>query len=350
MCNIAGYVGKKNATPILIEMIKAQEGLNGGFYSGLALHNGKGLDYCKLRGDFSKLLSETRAGDLIGNTGIIHSRTPSGGDDAWAHPFFTQIQGETEMCYVANGGYGLYKNKKNEYNAIADALVEGGLDIPCKTENGCEKYNRLASGEYIHMSDVMCQLIYKYKKNGLDTANAMTRAFIEMPSEIVGLVICREDPDKIFFSRINKPMFVGFDSDGAYLASSPTAFPKSVSDYKLLPPLSSGVVCPDRYEIFHYPIFSAKVRGFNKKTVQSATERILLQLKAGECGARDMMRALSARMPKNEILQVDAIVYLALDALLKDGRITQREGCYTVDGQTAPKTYFRLAADREENA
>ena len=345
MCNIAGYVGKKNATPILLEMIKAQEGLNGGFYSGLALHNGKGLEYCKMRGDFAKLLKETRAGDLMGSTGIIHSRTPSGGDDAWAHPFFTQIRGETEMCYVANGGYGRYHNRKNEYNAIADALVADGLDIPCKTEQGCEKYNRLASGEFIHMSDVMCQLIYKYKKSGLDTANAMTRAFSQMPSEIVGLVICREDPDRIFFSRINKPMFVGFDCDGAYLASSPTAFPKSVTDYKLLPALSSGVVFRDRYEVFPYPAFLEKVRAFNKKTLQNASECILSLLKEGECGARDMMRALSARMPKNEILQVDAIVYMALDALLKSGRIVKREGTHTVDGQTAPKTYFHKIVD-----
>lgn len=345
MCNIAGYVGKKNATPILLEMIKVQEGLNGGFYSGLAVHNGKGLDYCKLRGDFSKLLNETHAGELIGNAGIIHSRTPSGGEDAWAHPFFTRIQGETEMCYVANGGYGQYKNKKNDYNLIADELVADGLDIPCKTENGCEKYNRLASGEYIHMSDVMCQLIYKYKRSGLDTANAMTRAFVEMPSEIVGLAICREDPDKIFFSRINKPMFVGFDGDGAYLASSPTAFPKSVSDYKLLPPLSSGVVFCDRCEVLHYPAFPAKVRGFNKRTLQNASERILARLKTEECGARDMMRELLKHMPKNEILQVDAIVYIVLDVLLKSGRIAKREGSYTADGQTAPKTLFRLAAN-----
>ena len=50
MCNIAGYVGDKNATPILLKMIQSQEGLNGGFYSGLAIHNGEGLDYRKMRG------------------------------------------------------------------------------------------------------------------------------------------------------------------------------------------------------------------------------------------------------------------------------------------------------------
>ena len=343
MCNIAGYVGNNNATPILLKMIREQEGLNGGFYTGLAVHNGSGLDYCKLRGALSRLLNETPAARLVGHTGIIHSRTPSGGEDSWAHPFFTKAEGKTEMCYVANGGYGRYKSNKNEYDAIADGLVAEGLDIPCKAENGCEKYNRLASGAYIHMSDVMCQLIYRYKMRGSDTAHAMTKAFTEMPGEIVGLAICREDPGKIFFSRINKPMFVGFDPDGAYLASSPTAFPESVSEYKLLPPLSSGVVYRNRYEVFCYPAFHAKVRGFNKRTVERARACILQQLASGECGARDMMRALGAYMPKNEILQVDAIVYLAIDALLKNGSIKKREATHTVDGQAAPLTLFRLA-------
>ena len=36
MCNIAGYVGAHEAAPILIEMIRVQEGLNGGFFTGLA--------------------------------------------------------------------------------------------------------------------------------------------------------------------------------------------------------------------------------------------------------------------------------------------------------------------------
>ena len=349
MCNIAGYVGNKNATPILLKMIQEQEGLNGGFYSGLAIHNGTGLDFRKIRGDFSKLLHETDASSLTGNTGIIHSRTPSGGDDLWAHPFFTDIQGKTEMCYVANGGYGRYKANKKAYDAIADALIAEGLDIPCKTENGCEKYNRLTSGAFIHMSDVMCQLIYKYKRRGLDTASAMTRAFTEMPSEIVGLAICREDPDKIFFSRINKPMFVAFDSEGAYLASSPTAFPATVSAYKLLPPLSSGVVYRDRYEIFPYPAFNAKIRGFNKKTIQKAEACILKLLESGECGARDMMREFGTHLPKNEILQVDAIIYMAIDALLKNGSITKRDTTHTVDGQAAPKTLFQLAVHTERN-
>ena len=45
MCNIAGYIGDKSAAPILIEMMKKQEGFGGGFYTGLSIHDGKRLHF-----------------------------------------------------------------------------------------------------------------------------------------------------------------------------------------------------------------------------------------------------------------------------------------------------------------
>ena len=341
MCNIAGYIGSKNATPILLNMIMLQEGLNGGFYSGMAVHNGKTIDTVKLRGDFEKLIRETEVNGFIGNSGIAHSRTPSGGDGIWAHPFVSKPQNDVKMCYVANGSYGIYSADKEGYNTIADDLIADGIDIPCKTNNGCEKYNRLSSGEFVHISDVMCQLIYKHKLGGLDTTEAMTQAFTEMPSEIVGLVICKDDPDKIFFSRINMPMFVAFDGDGAYLASSPSAFPESVGEYKLLPALSSGYVSRDGFAFLPYPNFREKVHGFNRKTIMKATDIILDLTSVKECNVNEMRSALRKNMPKRVMLQVDAIVYIVIDKLLKSGKIVRRESVRWVDGQTAPLSLFK---------
>ena len=56
MCNIAGYIGARPAAPILIEMLRAQEGLNAGFYTGIAtLHEGV-IHYRKVVGNLSDLL------------------------------------------------------------------------------------------------------------------------------------------------------------------------------------------------------------------------------------------------------------------------------------------------------
>ena len=64
MCNIAGYVGKKAAAPILIEMLRRQEGIDAGYYTGIAtVHEGK-IHYRKLCGDLNSLLKNTDAASL----------------------------------------------------------------------------------------------------------------------------------------------------------------------------------------------------------------------------------------------------------------------------------------------
>ena len=343
MCNIAGYVGTREATPILIEMIRVQEGINGGFYTGLAVHDGEKLHFRKLRGDLDKLLQETDARTLTGCCGMIHSRTPSGGPGLWAHPFHSEENGAVQLCYVANGGIGRFKPRKESYSAVADTLVAQGYDIPCKIQGGTDKYTKLSSGESVHVSDVVCQLIYQYKKLGADTVDAMTRAFAEVPSEVVGLVIEKENSDRIYFSRINMPMFVGFDETGAYLASSPVAFPAHIKKFKLLPALSSGVIYRDRYEVKKYPEFPEKVRGFNRRSLER-TKRIVLQLlRDGEKDFVDIRIAVRKGLPGDKLLQVPPMAYLALYELQQNGAVVTRQTTKTVAGQTAPTTRFSLA-------
>jgi len=59
MCNIAGYTGTRPAAPILLEMLRRQEGLCGGYYTGIAtVHEGK-IHYAKLAGDVARLEETT---------------------------------------------------------------------------------------------------------------------------------------------------------------------------------------------------------------------------------------------------------------------------------------------------
>ncbi len=342
MCNIAGYVGSKNSTPILLEMIKKQEGLNGGFFTGIAVHDGINLNYRKIQGDLSVLLTTTNAENLVGNTGIAHSRTPSGGDKSWAHPFTTERDGDVKICYVANGAIGSFSSTKEDKNKLADLMIKEGYDIPCKLNYPGDNYHRLSTGEAVHMSDVMCQRIYQYLVKGEKPYNAIAKSFYDLPSEIVGLILEKNSKDCIYYSRNNKPMFVGFDDSGAYLASSPTAFPDSVKDYALLPALSSGVIYKDSFKTYPYKDFHKEVAPFDKETIESAKNVILTLLKNGKIIVKDIFHALLEILPKDPLIDRDAITYIALNELLKAKVIALTNGTVEINGLTAPKTYISL--------
>ncbi len=342
MCNIAGYVGSKNSTPILLEMIKKQEGLNGGFYTGIAVHNGNTIDYKKVQGDLAVLLKTTNAEGLVGNTGIVHSRTPSGGNSSWAHPFIAERNGEVKICYVANGARASFADNAETCSKIADSMIASGYDIPNKLNIQGSIYIRLSTGESVHMSDVLCQRIYEHLDSGKTPIDAMTSAYVEMPGEIVGLMLEKNSPKCIYYSRINRPMFVGFNSDGAYLASSPTAFPESVKEYKLLPALSSGVIYKDHYEVVPYKEFSKPVLPFDDSTIESSKAVIVNLLKNGTTTVKDIFHALEKILPTDTLTDRDAITYLSLTSLLNEKVITFTNGSIEKNGFVAPKIYFNL--------
>ncbi len=247
MCNIAGYVGTENAAPILIEMIKQQEGYNGGYYTGIAtLHEGK-IYYEKLTGDTDRLLTLTNAARLPGKIGIVHSRTKSGGGDEWAHPFLGYREDAPFCAYVANGNIGCYKDQIARFNEMTQALFDEGYPLSSRIEIDPPAYLQLKDGTSVHMSDVMCQMIVRQLGKTDEQARAMEAAFCEMPSEIVGLLLSLDTPDRITYSRFNMPMSVSFAPHGAYLASSPLAFPKDAGEPTLLLANSCGYVYRDRF-------------------------------------------------------------------------------------------------------
>lgn len=204
------------------------------------------------------------------------------------------------------------------------------------------KYNQLSDGSCVHLSDVVCQLIYHYTQTGLPTAEAMGRAYRELAQESVAMEMEQSSPDRISFCRINVPLFLGFDESGAYLVSSPTALPESVQSYRLLPALSFGTVYRDRVEITKLEGFPSRVRGFDRRTVEKTKATIRKVLAQGEAGYPKMRVAVDAILPGNVPVQRAALIYRALDELLKAGQITFRQGEWVADGQTAPLLLFRI--------
>lgn len=238
MCNIAAYYGEKQAAAVLIDMMKREEGYGGGYYSGLAtIYNGK-LYYAKLTGDIDRLTALTNAADLPGNIGIIHSRSKSGGDDTWAHPF---IGTHETIAYVANGSNGILGNVEQQDEYVRRLLLNG-YGFTSRSESAVGRYPVLPDGSCTHVSDVMCQLIESLTDKGYDSVAAITKAFCDMPAEIVAVILNTREPDRLTVSRFNMPMMIGFGDNECYLATTAIAFPDGLHNIMPLAPNAAHTV------------------------------------------------------------------------------------------------------------
>ena len=346
MCNIAGYVGTKRAAPILIDMIRQQEGIAGGFYTGLAtIHEGK-IYYAKLTGDLDRLLSETNAASLPGTIGIIHSRSKSGGGDAWAHPFVdsTSLDNPT-LAYVANGAAGHFIDRIPEYCKIAQALEDSGFPASAYENYNNKNYVSLENGANVHMSDVMCQLIRRNMARGSDAVTAMTDAYLEMPGEIVGLLLSLTKPDKIVWSRINMPMNLAFCEHGAYLASAALCFPDDAGDPQHLPVCASGYVTADSLYVTPYKSNPATVAPITAEVTKKAYDAVLEALASGPKLNKELSELVKAVFPDGyQCLQIAPLLYSVYYALKQQGRlvIESHRVPGSAEGLTAPKFKMSL--------
>ena len=322
MCNIAGYVGTREAAPILIDMMLRQECFNAGFYTGLAtIHDGK-LHYAKRAGNTEHLLSVTNAASLPGTVGIMHSRTNDGGGDVWAHPFIGYHGDEAHLAYIANGSPGYFKSRNAGYFKLVEELLEEGYQMTRLPHTDNKPYQTLSDGSHVHMSDAMCQLILRNMDNGAETVDAMINAFCEFASEIVGLALDPRLPDRIVWSRINTPVYVGYAEHGAYLASTARAFPDDViTEPQLLPALAAGYVFQNSFTTKPFPNPPAPIAPMEMTVRLKAYEAICARLEESPERYYPLTTVIAPLFEGGDITHSNPLVYEILHALKKQGRL-----------------------------
>jgi len=315
MCNIAGYVGNRPAAPILLEMMKKEEGFAGGYYTGIAtVHKGR-LHWRKVIGTVKDLLEQTDAASLPGTIGIIHSRSKSGGDVEWGHPF---VEPNEEFAYVANGSVGWFGN--TEYlSEVSARLYNAGWKFRSANPD-LPHYPTCAPGQHVHVSETMCFLIDECRKNGMDDRAAMEKVFCDYPAEIVGLVVDAAKPDHITAARINMPMMVGKTDDGTYLASTAIAFPDDVN-FKTVYPVpvnSSARVYADRTEIVPFAAPPAPISSLIPW--DKAVPAVLELLRDGPAKLGPIIRSIKPFF-EGDVFPADHTSYEILRLLKAKGRI-----------------------------
>lgn len=349
MCNIAGYIGKKQAAPILLEMMKRSEGFAGGYYTGLAVMEGEKLHYAKAVGDTADLLRETDAAELPGGVGIIHSRSKSGGDREWSHPF---VSTREDLAYVANGALCSFKSDALalKHAETARRLAAKGHVFRSRVAGALGEYPYLEDGTAVHISDLMCQYVADLIDGGMTPGAAMSRAFTDLPAEVVGLIIRTANPGSIFVTRVNYPMMIGIADDGdTYIASTALAFPDDVH-FRLIESLPAAATCEvfeGGWRVLPDPVEVGEIAPITPGLWRAAYDRLeayLTDNAAQPPRFDDAVAACADLWREQPPVQGYQLVYEILRDFRKQGRLeilpTAAEGAF--DGYTAYNFRLRI--------
>ena len=241
MCGIVGYIGKRQAVPIILDGLKRLE-YRGYDSAGIAVLEGANgatnLVVRRASGKLRNLEEVVRANPLEGTYGIGHTRWATHGrpTEENAHP---------------------HRDSKGNLVVVHNGIVENYLEL---------KHDLEAAGHvFVSETDteVIAHLIEKHFKGKLEDA---VRATV---NEIRGVfaiaVISKLDPDKIVAARSGPPAVVGLGEGEYFIASDVPAILNHTRDILFLGDGEMAVLTAD----------GVQLTDFNGKQIKRAVQRIL---------------------------------------------------------------------------
>ena len=189
MCGIVGYIGYRDAYPILIKGLHRLE-YRGYDSAGVALLAGDHkMNIYKSKGKVSNLEESAASKDISGHIGIAHTRWATHGEPSTlnAHPHVSQ---NGRLALVHNGIIENYSNLKT--------FLEGkGFTFKSSTD-----------------TEVLVQLIqFIQDEYGKDLEGAVVSALRRVTGAYAIAVFDKENPDKIVVARKSSPLVVGIGED-----------------------------------------------------------------------------------------------------------------------------------------
>src|ERR1043165_7872901 len=230
MCGIVGYVGRAEATPILLDGLRRLE-YRGYDSAGLAVIERGHLETRKCAGRIAALAKRVQKEPVSGSLGISHTRWATHGKvtDENAHPHF---DASGKIALVHNG---VIEN----YQALKDQLLRDG-DHTFGTETDTEVLAHLIGSIYQQL-------------NGKDSKARLVNAVRDALKQVIGTygiaVIHADIPNFIVGARRGSPLVLGVGKDENFLASDVSAIVAHTRDAVYLNDFDIVAVERDNFEI-----------------------------------------------------------------------------------------------------
>ena len=195
MCGIVGYLGKRDAYPVLIKGLKRLE-YRGYDSAGVALiTDQKELRVYKTKGKVADLEAYAQDKDTSGCAGIAHTRWATHGEpnSTNAHP---HISASGNLAIIHNG---IIEN----YAVLKEGLQRNGVTFQSSTD-----------------TEVLVQLIdYIQQKRNVDLLTAVRMALRQVIGAYAIAILDKNDPNKIIAARKSSPLVVGVGEDEFFIGS-----------------------------------------------------------------------------------------------------------------------------------
>lgn len=225
MCGIVGYIGPRDATPIILNGLKRLE-YRGYDSAGLAVVNQGQLEARKDAGKLSQLIHLLDESPVSGAPGIGHTRWATHGAPSArnAHPHF----GETGRVVVVQNG--IVEN----FLELKDELIAEGVQFQTETD-----------------TETIVHLIEHSLATGLSLTEAARQTFKRIQGANVVVVISADEPDKIIAARVGNAggVVIGIGRDENFIASDVPAIMDHTRNVIFLESLQMATVSCDNVQI-----------------------------------------------------------------------------------------------------
>ena len=251
MCGIVGYIGKKQAAPILLDGLSKLE-YRGYDSAGIAVRNGEAPPVVvKAKGRLSVLFDKTDGGQSVtGTCGIGHTRWATHGEptEINAHPHASD---DMNVVAVHNG---IIEN----FQELKDKLLRNGYKFQSETD-----------------TEVAVKLIdYYYKKYQVGPIDAIAKTMVRVRGSYALAVMFKDYPGEIYAARKDSPMILGIGEGENFLAS----------DVPAILQYTRKVIYMDNYEMVRLTPDAVEVYDLNGDVNEKPVTEITWDAEAAEKG------------------------------------------------------------------